>query len=185
MSARTLKAKGFTLVEILIVVVILGILAAIVIPQFTSASEAARASSLVTQLQSLRSQLELYQLEHNGEYPDSDTEQFWRQLTTETNEDGGIPAADDRSFGPYLQKVVRNALNDETETATIEGIQTVVSTIEAQDDEQPLPLVGANLASSFLYNPNTGEIKAIISGEVADNVNFDVNDGDVVTDATP
>ncbi|MEL7087296.1 MAG: prepilin-type N-terminal cleavage/methylation domain-containing protein, partial [Planctomycetota bacterium] len=63
MSARTLKAKGFTLVEILIVVVILGILAAIVIPQFTSASESAKASSLVTQLQSLRSQLELYQLE--------------------------------------------------------------------------------------------------------------------------
>ncbi|MEM9111640.1 MAG: prepilin-type N-terminal cleavage/methylation domain-containing protein, partial [Planctomycetota bacterium] len=48
--------KGFTLVEILIVVVILGILAAIVIPQFTNASEAAKASSVLSQLQTLRSQ---------------------------------------------------------------------------------------------------------------------------------
>lgn len=54
--------KGFTLVEILIVVVILGILAAIVIPQFTNASEEARESSLKSNLQSLRSQIHLYKI---------------------------------------------------------------------------------------------------------------------------
>ncbi len=42
--------RAFTLVEILIVVVILGILAAIVIPQFTSASEEAAANSTHSQL---------------------------------------------------------------------------------------------------------------------------------------
>ena len=42
---RAQVRKAFTLVEILIVVVILGILAAIVIPQFTSASEDAQVSS--------------------------------------------------------------------------------------------------------------------------------------------
>lgn len=46
--------KGFTLVEILIVVVILGILAAIVIPQFTNASEEAKQNSLRSNLQSIR-----------------------------------------------------------------------------------------------------------------------------------
>ncbi len=56
---RTTRKGGFTLVEILIVVIILGILAAIVIPQFTSASESAKASSLVSQMQTIRSQLEL------------------------------------------------------------------------------------------------------------------------------
>src|SRR5690606_21145974 len=53
MHARKMVRKGFTLVEILIVVVILGILAAIVIPQFTNASESAQFSSTVSQLQTI------------------------------------------------------------------------------------------------------------------------------------
>jgi len=61
---RRTRKGGFTLVEILIVVIILGILAAIVIPQFTSASQDARKNSLTSQLQTLRSQLELYKLQH-------------------------------------------------------------------------------------------------------------------------
>ena len=71
MSARTRSASGFTLVEILIVVVILGILAAIVIPQFTNASDSAKGSSLTSQLQTIRSQLELAQTQHGwGPIPD-------------------------------------------------------------------------------------------------------------------
>ena len=65
---RTTK-KGFTLVEILIVVIILGILAAIVIPQFSQASTEARVSSLKTNLQTIRSQLELSQITYMDEDP--------------------------------------------------------------------------------------------------------------------
>ena len=54
MSAQRRNSKGFTLVEILIVVIILGILAAIVIPQFTNASSDARKNSLTSQLQTVR-----------------------------------------------------------------------------------------------------------------------------------
>jgi len=64
-------SKAFTLVEILIVVVILGILAAIVVPQFTSASQEAQAGNVATQLQTIRSQIELYRVKHNGNYPPS------------------------------------------------------------------------------------------------------------------
>ncbi|MEE9370683.1 MAG: prepilin-type N-terminal cleavage/methylation domain-containing protein, partial [Sedimentisphaerales bacterium] len=61
-----MKAEsGFTLVEILIVVVILGILAAIVIPQFTDASTQAKESALASDIQMMRSQLELYKIQHN------------------------------------------------------------------------------------------------------------------------
>lgn len=63
------KSKAFTLVEILIVVVILGILAAIVVPQFTRASEDAQTGNVVTQLQTIRSQIELFRVRNNGTFP--------------------------------------------------------------------------------------------------------------------
>ncbi len=66
---RNTVRKAFTLVEILIVVVILGILAAIVVPQFTSASEDAQIGNVETQLQTIRQQIELYRVRHNGDYP--------------------------------------------------------------------------------------------------------------------
>ena len=60
---RTKVRRAFTLIEILIVVVILGILAAIVIPQFTDASQEAQAANLVSQLQTVRSQIELHDVQ--------------------------------------------------------------------------------------------------------------------------
>jgi len=80
MHTRRINQKGFTLVEILIVVVILGILAAIVVPQFTSASEDAIKSSLDSQLQTIGSQVELYRVKEQGAYPDLSS--GWDPLTT-------------------------------------------------------------------------------------------------------
>ena len=59
--------------------VILGILAAIVIPQFTDASQDAMESSLRSQLQTLRSQVELYRVQHAGTAPDLIADQ-WADL---------------------------------------------------------------------------------------------------------
>ena len=63
---RQRMKKAFTLVEILIVVVILGILAAIVVPQFTNASTEAQAGNVATQLQTIRGQIELFRVRNNG-----------------------------------------------------------------------------------------------------------------------
>ena len=109
MSYRKAKNAGFTLVEILIVVVILGILAAIVIPQFTNASQAAKASQLTAQLQTIRSQLELAQIEHQGVYPTlkGAKETGWAPLLIESQRVSGYDATTDNSTtkaGPYLQK---------------------------------------------------------------------------------
>ncbi|MCK4914026.1 MAG: prepilin-type N-terminal cleavage/methylation domain-containing protein [Planctomycetes bacterium] len=65
-----MRAKsGFTLVEVLIVVVILGILAAVVIPQFSDASTEAKESSVKTNLQLMRSQIALYKIRNSDSLP--------------------------------------------------------------------------------------------------------------------
>ncbi len=69
MRTQRHNRSGFTLIEILIVVVILGILAAIVIPQFTDASQEAGESSTKSQLQTVRSQIELYRVKNGGVPP--------------------------------------------------------------------------------------------------------------------
>ncbi len=109
-----MRAKsGFTLVEILIVVVILGILAAIVIPQFTDASEQAKESSLVSDLQTMRSQIELYKVQHNGALPGEGSASIEAALTGLTDIDGTTQAAPgDGVYGPYVQKLPLNPFTD-------------------------------------------------------------------------
>jgi len=114
-----MRAKsGFTLVEILIVVVILGILAAIVIPQFTEASTEAKTSSLCTDLQTMRSQIELYKIQHNDDLPSAGTAGFVLAMTGQTNIAGAVGT----DYGPYLQKIPTNPFNDSdviTENGTL------------------------------------------------------------------
>jgi len=104
------RKSGFTLVEILIVVVILGILAAIVIPQFTDASTEAKESALASDLQTMRSQIELYKIQHNDEPPGLAT--FEAQMTGTTDVLGVTTGT---KFGPYLQQVPTNQFNDSKE----------------------------------------------------------------------
>ena len=94
MNSKARRA-GFTLVEVLLVVVILAILAATVIPQFTESGENAKTSSLTFNLHTLRSQIELYRLQHNGLTPDPLT-----RLTVKTNADGTTNV--NGAYGPYI-----------------------------------------------------------------------------------
>jgi len=102
-----MKSKGvaFTLVEIMIVVVFLMILAMIVIPKISGASDEARDSALKTNLQVVRTQLQIYKNEHGGNYPDK--QNFVAQLTTRTNPDGSFGG----DLGPYLLEFPENPFN--------------------------------------------------------------------------
>jgi general secretion pathway protein G len=105
-----MKKNAFTLVEILIVVIILGILAAIVIPQFTQASNDARTNSLLSDLQTVRSQIQLYKVQHLDNFP---TSAIINELTLRSNQAGTTAAltADPNTYplGPYIQKFPMNA----------------------------------------------------------------------------
>ena len=134
-----MKAKGgFTLVEILIVVVILGILAAIVIPQFTEASTEARTSSLMSNLQTIRSQLELYAVQHNDDNPT--LADFVAQMTGTTDIDGATTGTD---FGPYLQQIPPNPFTNNNSVVAWDA-STAAS------------------ADGWEYNATTGEIRAAV-----------------------
>ena len=136
--------KGFTLIEILIVVIILGILAAIVIPQFTNASKEAKQSSLVTQVQSMRSQIALFKLQHNDYLPGAATlvgsggtfapATFWNQLTMFSDVTGATNATKTVQFdkGPYMQSIPKNPLCPVAANASVvEEAGAVVNNVPA------------------------------------------------------
>jgi prepilin-type N-terminal cleavage/methylation domain-containing protein len=118
-------ARGFTLVELMIVVIILSILAAIVVPQFAGSTTDAKYSALDANLNSMRAMVEVYYQQH-GVYPSVNAssggtppagstagtgaagsdQAFIDQLTMYSNAAGQTATAGDTNYkyGPYLKK---------------------------------------------------------------------------------
>jgi len=98
--------RGFSLVELVIVVAVLGIMAAIVVPQFRSQSTQARMAVVKDSLRILRSAIELYTSQHGGVppgYENDDPEtpptssDFYQQLVVDRN---------------YLARIPKNPFNN-------------------------------------------------------------------------
>jgi general secretion pathway protein G len=160
-SART---AAFTLIEILIVIVILGILATIVVPQFSNASINAKENTLKDELRYLRTQIVVYKAQHNDVppgYPGGDNTaaatgpDFIAQLTKPTDESGNTAAANTQvyKFGPYLSAMPSNPLNNLTAVLIV-------------DDASPIP-APTDVDYGWIYKPLTGEIVANSTGSDA------------------
>lgn len=103
--------RGFTLVELMIVISLLGILAALVVPQFGSNTTEAKTAALKSNLAAIRKQIELYRYHHEELLPAAEGEtgaDFIRRMTTKTDTAGDPGAA----FGPYFLRVPENPFND-------------------------------------------------------------------------
>ncbi|MBI3839858.1 MAG: type II secretion system protein [Planctomycetia bacterium] len=143
------RRGGFTLIEVLIVVVIMAVLAATIIPQFSTSTKDARESSLKFNVQSLRTQLELYRVQHNATLPDGTNN--LKQLTAATDVTGALSPTGlidaTHPYGPYVQ----NALP----VQPFSGLNTVKLDTGAAGT---LPTATASPGGGWIYRATTGEI---------------------------
>jgi len=182
---KTLQ-KGFTLVELLIVVIILAILAAILVPQFASSTDDAKASAADSTLANLRASLDLYYQQH-GDYPGAVTavpsaacggtagngvatggagltaeDAMLEQLSLYTDSSGGTCSQSDTTFhkfGPYLKKAT-------LPPDPFKGVSTI--DVVNTGDLIGLIATGANFAASpggYKFDSSTGKIIFNVFGE--------------------
>lgn len=146
MMKSNTRHLGMSLIEMLIVVSVLGILAAIVIPRFSNASDEAKGGALASQVQVVKKALLRYKLDHNDAYP---TEAQlvtapWQALTSSTDVDGDTAGSD---FGPYILKTPNNPFNTANTIAT-------------------------DNSAAWQYTPATGTIKAVVPQWIYDDASF-------------
>jgi len=163
---------GFTLVELLIVVIILAVLAAIIVPQFSSATIDAQESALDANLARLRSSIELFQAQHGGVYPGgaattgatcpsggtagsgaaNSAQAFMDHLLMYSDAAGRTCSVGDTTFkyGPYLRKGIPHD--------SITGKGAVVGEIIVRDPPTGAPLAPAAATGGWSYDAKSGQI---------------------------
>lgn len=111
------RNRAFSLVELVIVTVIIGIIAAIAVPRFSRGAASARESAIVSDLACLQSAIDRYTAEHGGLSPghdapgsaSSDGEDMIERLLERTDESG--TPQESGYLGPYLRAMPINPFN--------------------------------------------------------------------------
>ena len=138
-------ARGFTLVEMLVVCVLLGILAAVVLPQFGQATSDSRSAALMSDVQTLRRQLQVYKAEHLNVFPGAN---LVAQMTLYSDTSGNTSATQSATFphGPYVVSFPKNPISGD---AAVRFATQPGDTFTAPSTD-----------GGWYYNSATGEIRA-------------------------
>ena len=164
-----MKRRAFTFIEVIIVVVILSILAAVVLPTFQGQTAIARESSTKDSLSTMRTQIEMYKLQHDEIQPGYaygfpvSTATLRLQLVGTTKVTGAassskVPNAT-YPYGPYMRELPENPFNNLT---NITYVAEATAFSDAVD----------GTSSGWLYKKETGEFVINWTGTDQQGVNF-------------
>jgi general secretion pathway protein G len=144
--------RAFTLIELLIVITILGILAAIVVPRFSDASHTAKENALKDDLRYLRTQVVVFKAQHRDVppgYPAGNVlavpsaSDFTTQMTGRSDELVRVGAGPACNLGPYLPRIPVNPVNGQ-------------DTLKVVANGASLP--AADNSTGWIYKPQTLEV---------------------------
>lgn len=165
-----MKQKAFTLIELIIVVTILGILASFVLPTFQGHVLKSKEAAAKNDLKVMRTQIELYKMEHNGIPPGyingsgAPTAMLELQFTATTTVDGAVSTATIPAGayvnGPYVKRIPENPFN---KLSTIIYVEAATDFSAAAD----------GTSSGWLYKKETAEFKINRTGVDSEGVSFD------------
>ena len=95
---RNRRRGGFTLIEVLLVLAILGVIAAMVVPNLLGRQKKAMVDQTKTNIHGLDTTLQAYAIDHDGELPQGSQEEMFTALTQPKDRDGNVMK------DPYIDK---------------------------------------------------------------------------------